>query len=51
MAGTGVVTSAGVYRRLTGKICVLDGIARRERLRGRIPRPLVVVHSGNMATE
>lgn len=34
-----------------GKIRVSGGIARRERLRGRIPRPFVVVHSGNIAME
>src|SRR5450756_764877 len=44
--GTGVVTSGGEYRRLTGKIFVPDGVVRRLGLNGRIPLPFVVVHSG-----
>jgi len=45
--GTGVVMSGGVYRRLMGKILVPGGVVKRLGLKGRIPRPLVVVHSGN----
>lgn len=44
--GTGVVISAAVYRRLTGKIFAVGGAVRRDVLKGRMPRPLVVVHSG-----
>jgi hypothetical protein len=36
---------------LTGKILVLDGTPRSDLLRGRMPRPLVVVHSGNKTIE
>ena len=50
MPGTGVVMSAGVYRKLIGKIFVLEGTVRREALKGSIPRPFVVVHSGNITT-
>ena len=45
--GTGVVISAAVYRRLTGKIFAVSGVVRRDVLNGRMPFPLVVVHSGN----
>lgn len=44
--GIGVVMSAGVYRRLMGKILVAEGTVSSEGLNGRIPRPFVVVHSG-----
>lgn len=47
--GTGVVISAGVYRRLIGKTLVLSGTVSKLGLNGRIPRPLVVVHSGKTA--
>lgn len=46
MCGIGVVTSLGVYLRLTGNIFVFGGAVRREGLKRRMPRPLVVVHSG-----
>ena len=42
----GVVISAGVYRKLVGKIFAFGGEVSMEGLRGRIPRPFVVVHSG-----
>ena len=45
------MTSAGVYLRLTGKILVLAGTVRRLGQKGRIPRPLVAVHSGKTATQ
>ena len=45
--GTGVVISGGVYRRLIGKILVPGGVIKRLGLNGRMPRPFVVVHSGN----
>ena len=48
--GIGVVISAGVYRRLTGKIFVLGGAVSRLGLKGKIPRPFVVVHSGKTTT-
>ena len=38
--------SAGVYRKLIGKILTPGGVVRREGLKGRIPLPFVVVHSG-----
>lgn len=41
--------SAGVYRRLTGNILVLGDTLSSAGLKGRIPRPLVVVHSGKIA--
>jgi hypothetical protein len=44
--GIGVVMSAGVYRRLMGKIFDVGGIVSSEGLNGRIPRPFVVEHSG-----
>ena len=44
--GTGVVISPAVYRRLVGKILVSEGAVRSDGLKGRMPRPLVVVHSG-----
>lgn len=44
--GIGVVISPAVYRRLIGKILALGGAVRSEGLKGRMPRPLVVVHSG-----
>lgn len=47
--GTGVVMSAGVYRRLIGKIFAVEGAVRSDVLNGRMPLPLVVVHSGNTA--
>ena len=40
--------SATVYLRLTGKTLVLVGAERRHGLKGRMPRPLLVVHSGKM---
>lgn len=46
LPGTGVVTSGGVYRRLIGNILVPGGVVSRLGLNGRIPLPLVVVHSG-----
>ena len=49
--GTGVVISAGVYLRLMGNIFDVRGAVSRDPLNGRIPRPLVVVHSGNTAME
>jgi hypothetical protein len=36
-----------VYRTLTGKILVFASAVNRLGLKGRIPRPFVVVHSGN----
>lgn len=48
--GTGVVMSGGVYLRLIGKIFALDGAVNKELLKGNIPRPFVVVHSGKTAT-
>ena len=39
--------SPGVYRTLTGKILVLGSAVSRLGLNGRMPRPFVVVHSGN----
>ena len=44
--GSGVVMSGGVYRRLIGNILVFGGVVRRLGLNGKIPLPLVVVHSG-----
>src|SRR6266536_2002316 len=44
--GTGVIISVGEYRRLIGKIFVLGWVVRRLGLNGRMPLPLVVVHSG-----
>ena len=44
--GTGVVISPAVYRILIGKILVSEGVVRSDGLKGRMPRPLVVVHSG-----
>ena len=44
--GTGVVTSPGVYRKLTGYILVLRGVVRRDGHNGNVPRPFVVVASG-----
>ena len=46
--GTGVVTSAAVCRILTGWIFVVGGAPSSDGENGRIPRPLVVVHSGKM---
>ena len=43
--------SAGVYRRLTGNIFVFAGAVRREGEKGRMARPLVVVHSGSTTME
>lgn len=43
-----MTTSTGVYRRLTGKTFVAGGALNSPRLMGRIPRLLVVVHSGNV---
>ena len=48
--GTGVVISGGVYLRLIGKMFALAGDVNNELLKGNIPRPFVVVHSGNTAT-
>ena len=48
--GTGVVMSAAVYRRLVGKILASGGAVRSDGLKGRTPRPLVVVHSGKTTT-
>lgn len=48
--GIGVVISAAVYLRLMGKIFIIEGQVRSEVLKGRMPRPLVVVHSGNTTT-
>lgn len=39
--------SPGVYLRFTGKIFVFGSAVNRLGLKGRIPRPFVVVHSGN----
>lgn len=39
--------SPGVYRRLTGKILVFGSAVNKLGLKGSIPRPFVVVHSGN----
>jgi hypothetical protein len=44
--GIGVVTSAGVYLKLTGKTLVLGGVVKRLGLIGKMPLPLEVVHSG-----
>lgn len=49
MPGKGVVTSAGVYLKLMGKILDERGAVSRDPLNGRMPRPLVVVHSGKTA--
>lgn len=49
--GTGVVISAGAYRKLRGKILVLGGVVRRLGLKGRMPRPFEVVHSGSTTIE
>ena len=46
MPGTGVVISPAVYRRLIGKILASGGAVRSDGLKERMPRPLVVVHSG-----
>jgi hypothetical protein len=43
---TGVVTSCGVYLKLTGYIFVSPPTPTKDGLSGRIPRPFVVVHSG-----
>ena len=43
--GTGVVTSAGLYRRLVGKMGTVSGVLAREGDRGSMPLPLVVVDS------
>ena len=48
-SGIGVVISAGVYRRLIGKILLPAGVVNIEGLKGSIPRPFVVVHSGKIA--
>ena len=48
--GKGVVMSAVVYRRLMGNILVFGGTVRRDGLKGRIPLPFVVVHSGYTTT-
>lgn len=40
--------SGGVYLRLTGKTFVRGGAERRLGLRGRMPLPLLVAHSGKM---
>lgn len=45
--GSGVVMSGGVYRKLMGKILVFGGVVNRLGLNGKMPRPFVVVHSGN----
>lgn len=46
MCGIGVVISGAVYLKLMGKIFVFAPTVRSEGAKGRIPRPLVVVHSG-----
>lgn len=48
--GTGVVISGGVYLRLIGNIFALAGAVNNELLKGNIPLPFVVVHSGKTAT-
>lgn len=47
--GTGVVISGEVYRIETGKILTSPGTVNRLGLKGRMPMPLVVAHSGNTA--
>lgn len=49
-AGTGVVMSPGVYRRLIGNIFVVDGAVSSDGLKASIPLPFVVVHSGKMTS-
>lgn len=44
--GIGVVMSAAVYRRLTGMTFVVGDTVSRLGLNGRMPRPLLGVHSG-----
>ena len=44
--GIGVVMSGAVYRRWTGKTFVFGGTVNRLGLKGKMPRPLLVVHSG-----
>ena len=44
--GTGVVISAGEYRRFTEKIFAFAGALKRLGLSSRMPRPLLAVHSG-----
>lgn len=46
MCGIGVVISGAVYLKLMGKIFVLAPTVTKDGAKGRIPRPLVVVHSG-----
>jgi hypothetical protein len=48
--GSGVVTSAGVYRRQTGNILADGGALRRPGEKAKTPRPLEVVHSGKTTT-
>lgn len=50
VSGIGVVTSAGVYRRLMGKMATSFGVVSKLGANLRIPRPLVVVASGNTTT-
>lgn len=49
--GSGVVTSAGVYLRLTGNTLVFASIFRILGESGKMPLPLDVVHSGNTTTD
>lgn len=49
-AGIGVVISGAVYLRLTGNTFVFRGAVRRLGPRGKMPLPLVVVHSGKTTT-
>ena len=41
--------SGGVYLKLIGKMFALAGDVNNELLKGNIPRPFVVVHSGKTA--
>lgn len=45
-----MVISEGVYLKLTGKTLVRGGVDSRHGLRGRMPLPLLVVHSGKTTT-
>lgn len=49
-AGSGVVMSPGVYRRLTGKILAPIGAPKRLGLNSNMPLPFVVVVSGKTTT-
>lgn len=50
VSGIGVVTSAGVYRKLMGNMATSFGVVSKLGANLRIPRPLVVVASGNTTT-